>query len=345
MGSFNMAGVLDLTVHDGVSPVTGKKIGIATGDPRRFETFEQLYAAFKKQYETLLRGCFRLSLIARKENERYLRFPFLSTVMADGCMEYGEDLMTPNPAYHTFLTTDRAIVDTADSLTAVKNLVFDERKLTMAELLEVLDSDFSGPRGEEIRQMCLAAPKFGNGIDEADCMVRDVAKFSAGVIHSFDNSPYPRFKISREGLSWHYYAGLGVGALPNGRKAKEALNDGSISPMRGADTHGPTAVLRSVLAADFKESTCSALNQKFSASAMTGPQSRAKLALLTDTFFKQGGQHIQYNLVDADELRDAQARPEDHRDLIVRIGGFSAYFVELTPEIQEDVIGRSEQAL
>ena len=115
--------------------------------------------------------------------------------------------------------------------------------------------------------------------------------------------------------------------------------------MRGVDTCGPTGVIRSVLKADFKESICSALNQKFSASAMRSPESRAKLATLTETFLKQGGQHIQYNLVDAEELRDAKAHPEEHRDLIVRIGGFSAYFVELAPQMQDDVIGRSEQGL
>jgi formate C-acetyltransferase len=345
IGSFNVAAIFDVMLHNGVSAITGKKVGLDTGDPRTFKTFEQLYNAFKKQYEFIVGRIFWLGAIARKENEKYVRFPFLSSVMADGCMEYGEDLMTPNPAYHTFLITDRANVDTADSLLAIKKLVFDEKKLTMDELMNALDSNFEGKRGEEIRRMCLAAPKFGNGIEEADLMVRDVGSFSANFILSYDNSPYPPFKISREGLSWHYFGGLGVGALPNGRKSKEALNDGSISPMRGVDTHGPTGVLRSVLKAGFDESTVSCLNQKFAGSTMKSPESRAKLALLTETFMKQGGQHIQYNLVDAAELLDAKAHPENHRDLVVRIGGFSAYFVELSPEIQDDVIGRSEQGL
>ena len=239
-GSFNVAGMFDLALHNGVNPITGKKVGVETGDPRSFKTFEELYGAFKKQEEFIVGRIQWLAGVARHVNEQYLRFPFLSTLMADGCMEYGEDLMHPNPAYHTFLMTDRAIVDAADSLLAVKKLVFDEKALTMDELLSALDSNFEGERGEEIRQMCLAAPKFGNGIDEADLMVRDLGTFSAGVIRAFDNSPYPRFKISREGLSWHYFGGVGVGALPNGRKSGEPLNDGSISPMRGMDTCGPT---------------------------------------------------------------------------------------------------------
>jgi formate C-acetyltransferase len=266
-------------------------------------------------------------------------------LLAKGCMENGEDVMTPNPSYHSFALGDRGIIDTADSLLAIKKLVFDEKKLTMAELMDALDSNFKGARGEEIRQMCLAAPKFGNDIDEADMMARNVGIVTASVILSYDNSPCPRFRVVREGLSWHYFGGLGVGALPNGRKFQEPLNDGSMSPMRGMDTCGPTGVLRSVLKAGFNESHASALNQKFSASTMRSPESKGKLAVLTDTFLKQGGQHIQFNLVDAEELRDAKVHPESHKDLVVRIGGFSAYFVQLTPEIQDDVINRSEQGL
>jgi pyruvate-formate lyase len=215
--------------------------------------------------------------------------------------------------------------------------------LTMDELMNAIDNNFDGARGEEIRQMCLAAPKFGNDIEEADLMVRDVGKFSGSVIMSYINPFDVPCKISREGLSWHYFGGLGVGALPSGRKSKEPLNDGSISPMRGMDKLGPTGVIRSALKAGFKESYASCLNQKFSATVMRSPESREKLAILTDTFFRNGGQHIQYNMVDAEELLDAKAYPEKHRDLVVRVGGFSAYFVMLSPEIQDDIIYRSTQ--
>ena len=123
----------------------------------------------------------------------------------------------------------------------IKKLVFEEKKISMSELLDALDSNFAGARGEQIRQMCLAAPKYGNDIDEADMMVRDVGAFNGAVIRSYDNSPDPPFNVVREGLSWHYFGGLGVGALPDGRKSKEPLNDGSMSPMRGMDKSGPTA--------------------------------------------------------------------------------------------------------
>jgi pyruvate-formate lyase len=215
----------------------------------------------------------------------------------------------------------------------------------MGELMDAIDTNFEGTRGEQIRHMCLAAPKFGNDIDEIDSMVRDLGKFTAGVIRSYDNHPYKNYGVVREGLSWHYFGGLGVGALPNGRKSKEPLNDGSISPMRGADVNGPTAVIRSVLKAGFDEAQASVLNQKFSPSVVRSPESRKKIAIYTDTFFRNGGQHIQFNIVDTKELLDAKANPEKHKDLIVRVGGFSAYFVQLSPEVQDDVILRTEHSL
>jgi pyruvate-formate lyase len=341
-GAVNVALILDLTLHRGVSQITGKKVGFDTGDPRRFKSFEELYEAFKQQYKFIVNRVLWLGTLAQSVEPKYLRFPFNSCITGPGCMEKGQDILITD-ADHSYGISDRAIVDTADSLTAIKKLVFDEKKLSMDELMNALDNNFQGERGEEIRQMCLAAPKFGNDIDEADLMVREVGMFSGSVIMSYKNPFDVPCKISREGLSWHYFGGLGVGALPDGRKSKEPLNDGSISPMRGMDRLGPTGVMRSVLKAGFKESYASCLNQKFSGTVMQSPESREKLAILTDTFFKNGGQHIQFNMVDTAELLDAKAHPEKHRDLVVRVGGFSAYFVMLSPEIQDDIIFRSEQ--
>ena len=341
-GAVNVALILDLTLHRGISQITGKKVGIDVGDPRDFDTFEELYEAFRRQYKYVVNRVLWLGTLAQSIEPQYLRFPFNSCITGPRCMEKGQDILITD-SDHSYGISDRAIVDTADSLMAIKKLVFDQKLLTMGELMNALDSNFSGKKGEEIRQICLAAPKFGNDIDEVDLMVRDVGIFSAGVIMSYTNPFDVACKISREGLSWHYFGGLGVGALPNGRKSKEPLNDGSISPMRGTDRLGPTGVIRSVLKAGFKESYASCLNQKFSGSVMQSPESREKLAVFTDTFFRNGGQHIQYNLVDKEELLDAKAHPEKHRDLVVRVGGFSAYFVMLSPEIQDDVIYRSEQ--
>jgi pyruvate-formate lyase len=341
-GAINVALILDLTLHRGVSQMTGKQVGIDVGDPREFRTFDDLYAAFKKQYEFIVNRFLWLGTLAQSVEPKYLRFPFNSCIAGPGCMEKGQDILITDVT-HSYGISDRAIVDTADALTALKKLVYDDKNLSMDEMLDALDSNFAGKRGEQIRQMCLAAPKFGNDIDEADYMVRDVGAYSGSVIKAYKNPFDQPCKISREGLSWHYFGGLGVGALPNGRMSKEPLNDGSISPMRGMDKLGPTGVLRSALKAGFKESYASCLNQKFSSTLMQSEQSREKLAVLTDTFFRNGGQHIQFNLVDRDELLDAKARPDKHKDLVVRVGGFSAYFVMLSSEIQDDIIYRSEQ--
>ncbi|MGD0780076.1 MAG: pyruvate formate lyase family protein [Dehalococcoidales bacterium] len=341
-GAVNIALFLDITLHRGVSQITKKKVGIDVGDPRNYKTFDELYEAFKKQVKYIVNRVMWLGTLAQSVEPKYLRFPYNSVIVGPLCMEKGQDILITD-SDHSYGISDRAIVDAADSLIAIKRLVFDEKRLTMDELMDALDTNFDGLRGEEIRQMCLAAPKFGNDINEADLMVRDIGSFSGSVIMSYKNPFDVPCKISREGLSWHYFGGLGVGALPNGRKSKEPLNDGSISPMRGMDKLGPIGVMRSVIKAGFKESYASCLNQKFSSTVMQSPESREKLAILTDTFFRNGGQHIQFNMVDTEELLDAKAHPQKHRDLVVRVGGFSAYFVMLSPEIQDDIIYRSTQ--
>jgi pyruvate formate-lyase/glycerol dehydratase family glycyl radical enzyme len=340
----NMAAMLHLVFHNGLD-VNGKRTGLETGDPREFKSFEDLYEALMKQHRFLTHRSFWLAAIARKEQSKYARLPFLSTMGIQRCMDLGQDLLIPDPDCSMFGISDRAIIDVADSLMAVKKLVFEEKKLTMHELLEALDTNFEGRRGEEIRQMCLAQPKFGNDLNDVDLLAKKISEDSYQIIRSYDNSPFRNYMIAREGLAWHYFGGLGAGALPNGRKAREPLNDGSVSPMRGADKKGPTAVLRSALKAGFKESHASVLNQKFSAAMLRSEESIDKLVAYTNAFMANGGSHIQYNMVDTGELRDAKIHPENHRNLIVRIGGFSAYFTQLSPDIQDDVINRNEHTL
>jgi pyruvate formate-lyase/glycerol dehydratase family glycyl radical enzyme len=340
----NMAAMLHLVLHNGID-INGKLTGIQTGDPRRFKTFDEIYNALMAQHKFITRRIFWLAAIARKEQSKYLRLPFLSAMGIEKCMDDGQDLLIPNPDYSMFGISDRAIIDVADSLMAIKKLIFDEKKLTMDELLNTLDKNFEGVRGEEIRRMCLAQPKYGNDIDEVDTLAGKISKDSYNIIRSYDNSPFRKYLIAREGLAWHYFGGLGVGALPNGRKALEPLNDGSLSPMRGADKKGPTAVIRSALKAGFKESYASVLNQKFSAAILQSEESIDKLVAYTNAFMLNNGSHIQYNIIDSNELRAAKKDPENYRDLIVRIGGFSAYFTQLSPSIQDDVINRSEHNL
>jgi pyruvate formate-lyase/glycerol dehydratase family glycyl radical enzyme len=344
IAAVNLAAMLHLVLHNGAD-VNGNVTGLKTGDPEYFASFDDLYNALMKQHKFITHRLFRLAAIALKEQSKYMRLPFLSAMGIQACMDKGQDLLVPDPDAAMFGISDRALIDVADSLIAIKKLVFDEKKLSMDELLAALDSNFEGVRGEEIRKICLAQPKYGNDIDEVDLLAEKISRDSYDIIRSYDNSPFRKYIVAREGLAWHYFGGLGVGALPNGRKAFEPLNDGSISPMRGADKKGPTAVLRSALKAGFKESYASVLNQKFTSAILQSDESINKLVAYTNAFMQNGGSHIQYNMVDTKELKDAKVHPENHTDLIVRIGGFSAYFTQLSSDIQDDVINRNEHSL
>jgi len=191
--------------------------------------------------------------------------------------------------------------------------------------------------------MCLDAPKYGNDIDEADYMVRDVGKIIPKLLKNKRTPFGSKFTIIRQGLTWHYYGGKGVGALAKGRKAGLPLADASLSPTQGADTNGPTAVCNSALKADFCDAKTAVLNQKFPLSMFKNDWFAEKLADFTETFLRNGGLHIQYNLLDAETLRKAKEHPEQYKGLIVRVAGYSAYFVLLAPEVQDEIIARTEQ--
>ena len=343
-GAFNLAAFVDMALHNGITK-SGHDCGPHTGDPRNFKTFDELYDAFKAQLKYVMFNTFWLAEIARDEQPKYFRSPFLSACSLQQAMDKGQDLLVPDPDCIQLGISDRAYIDAGDSLYAVKKLVFDDKTLSMDELLKALDSNYEGPRGEEIRQMCLAVPKFGNDIDEVDKLIASISTYSSNVIKSYDNSPYPPFIVAREGVAWHYYGGLGVGALPDGRKAFEPLNDGSNSPMRGADKNGPTAVLRSVLKIPSEDTHVAVLNQKFNDCVLNSPESIDKFVIYTQAFMKNGGSHIQYNIMSQEELLDAKAHPENYQDLVVRVGGFSAYFTQLSPQIQDDIILRSEHSM
>jgi formate C-acetyltransferase len=340
VAAFNLAGLLHLTLHNG-RDINSELTGLETGDPREFKSFEELYEAFFAQHRRLSHRVFRLGAVARGVQPQYLRLPLLSVLGLDASLELGQDVLIPHPDYSLYGVSDRAIIDAADSLTAIKKLVFEDKTLTMTQLMEALDHNFEG--FDDVRALCLAAPKYGNADSYADSMVKAVSARSAAIVREYDNSPFRPLIVAREGLAWHYYGGLGAGALPDGRYALEPLDDGAASPMRGADTNGPTAVLSSAISCCFSDvSYSSVLNQKFSASILSGEDSLDKLIAYTETYLRSGGSHIQYNIVNSEDLKTAKKKPEENSDLVVRIGGFSAYFVQLSPSIQDDVIFRSE---
>ncbi len=344
LAGLNLAAFLDMALHNG-KDINGYQLGPDCGDAKDFKNIEQIKEAMWAEHKYVIDRTVECAHIALQIEPRYMREPYWSTIAVPWHFANGQDILIPDPEHSLWGFSDRAIIDVADTLTAIDHLVFKEHKLTMEELMEALDSNFEGERGEEIRQMCLAAPKFGNDIDEVDYLVSEISDRSAQYIKHMDNSPFSNFMITREGLSWHFSAGLGVRALADGRKSMEPLDDGSFSPMGGADKNGPTAVLRSVLKAKQKDAAASVLNQKFTKTLLSTPGSQDMLVKYTNAFLGAGGTHIQYNIMDTEELIEAQEKPQDHEDLIVRIGGFSAYFVQLSEGIQDDVINRTEQAL
>ncbi|MDP2932489.1 MAG: pyruvate formate lyase family protein, partial [Chloroflexota bacterium] len=220
---FNVALAVDLALHNGVSSTTGKRIGPETGDPTTFDTFDRFYAAFKKQCEFIMRKAMAADRIAFAVQAQSWRRP-LASALLPGCMEKGKDFAAGGlPSYRMWFQKDRGLIPAADSLMAIKKLVFDDKKVAMTELVQTLDANFDGRRGEEIRQMCLAVPKYGNDIVEVDELLKDVAKFTAGVIFSEKNIfGYP-YAINRNGQGWHFSVGKKMGALPCGRKAGEPL--------------------------------------------------------------------------------------------------------------------------
>ncbi len=346
LAGVNLAALLDMALHNG-RDINDYPLGVDCGDATDFQSIDEIMDAMFAQHKKVMDNIVGAAHIALEIEPKCFREPFWSTIAVPWYFANGQDLLKADPEWTLFGFSDRAIIDCADTLSAIDYLVFDPetRKLSMAELMEAIDSDFAGERGEEIRQMCLAAPKFGNDIDKVDKLVSEISDRSAGYIKHMDNAPYRNFMICREGLSWHYAAGLGVRALADGRKCREPLDDGSFSPMGGADKKGPTAVLRSVLKAEQKDSAASVLNQKFTKTLLSNPNAVDMLINYTEAFLGAGGGHIQYNIADTEELIEAQEKPEEFEDLLVRIGGFSAYFVQLSEGIQNDVIARTELAL
>ncbi len=337
---------VDLALHNGIASKTGKKIGVETGDPRSFTAFEEFYNAFKKQAQYVFSKQLWFDRLVDQIKAKDHAQPLVSTLMP-GCVEKGLDFSNGGLCdYRMTFRKDRGIIPAADSLTAVKKLVYEDGKLKMDELIAALDSNFEGERGEEIRQMCLAVPKYGNDIDEADFMVRDVARFTGGWIQSQKNIWGLPYAVNRNGQAWHFFAGKRLAALPYGRKAGEPLPDGSLSPMGGVDTKGPTALLNSVLKADSKhDSVFGVLNVKLPASILKNRELQDKCIDMIGGFFRSGGTYIQFNIMDAETLRKAKETPQEYRDLVVRVGGYSAYFVTLSPEVQDEIIRRTEHSL
>ena len=340
-GYFNMPKVLEITLNNGVDPRRGRRIGLKTGDPSQFETFEELFAAYRKQLGYFVDIKVRGNNVVERLYAHYMPAPFLS-LLIDDCIATGRDYHDGGARYNTTYIQGVGVGTMADALTAIKHHVFDKKTLTMAELLAALREDFVGC--ERVRQMLLnKTPKYGNDDDYADDVM--VAVFNAyfDAVDGRKNTKGGTYHINLLPTTVHVYFGSVIGATPDGRRAWQPLSEG-ISPVQGADRRGPTAVIKSVAKMDHVRTGGTLLNQKFTPQLLKDDDGLDKLVQLIRTYFKLDGHHIQFNVVSSHMLRDAQKHPERYRDLIVRVAGYSDYFVDLSLDLQNEIIKRTEHA-
>jgi len=338
-GYCNWPKILELTLNDGVDPQTGKRIGLQTGNPSNFTSFNELMAAYKKQLQYFVDIKIRGNNIIERLYADYMPAPFMS-LLFDDCIEKAKDYHDGGPRYNSTYIQGVGIGTLTDSLSAVKYHVFDTKKLTMEELLDVLKNNFEA--GEKIRKMLLnETPKYGNDDDYVDIIAQLVFDAYFDVLDGRPNTKEGEYRINLLPTTVHIYFGQVTGATPDGRKTGEPLSEG-ISPSQGADQNGPTAVIKSAAKIDHAKTGGTLLNQKFMPQLLADETGIDKLSHLVRTYFKLGGHHLQFNVVDAETLRKAQKNPEKFRDLIVRVAGYSDYFVDIGKELQDEIIARTE---
>ena len=337
-GYMNWPKILELALHDGVDPATGRQLGPKTGDPRTFASFDELFVAYRAQLEYFVDVKIEGNTIIERLFAEHMPAPFLS-VFVDDCIASGEDYNGPGPRYPTTYIQGVGLGTTADALAAMKALVFDRAELRMDHLLDALDADFAG--ADEVRRMLSHdAPRYGNDDDAADAVAVRLFDAYFDAIDGRPNSKGGAYRVNLLPTTVHVFFGSKVGATANGRRARTPLSDG-ISPTQGADVCGPTAVLQSAAKIDHVRTGGTLLNQRFLPSVLERESDLEKVGHLVRAYFRMNGHHLQFNVVGSDTLRDAQVHPERHRDLIVRVAGYSDYFHNLGEGLQEEIIART----
>ena len=340
---FIVAQAFDVFMHNGFCRHTGENVGIQSGDVTKMESFEEFFAAFEKQFKYLL------SMAAERNNVELIiqrdlfPDPFRSALMQNGVKD-GKDLLDKQFAIENCSCLGAVGgVNVGDALCAVKKLVFDEKKYTMAQLLCALDADWVGY--EDMRIDFLKAPKYGNNLAEPDEMVARVYKLFAESCAENPTAYGGHVTPNAISISAHQPGGAVTGATPDGRKGGDILADASLSPDHGKDVRGPLAVFQSAMKVDQDAYQGTLMNMKLHPGTVKTDSDLAKLANLIKIYLTHGGKHIQFNVVDRAEMEDAKLNPEDHGELIVRVAGYSAYFTRLPTSIQDEVIDRCEQKM
>jgi len=337
-GYFNLVKIFEITLHNGNDLLTGKQVGLNTGDPTSFRTFDELLEAYTKQVKHFVDIKIKGNLIIERiwaQNPS----PFLSIII-DDCIESGKDYNDGGAKYNTSYVQIVGMGSITDCLTSLKYNVYDNNIYTMERMLEAIKNDFDN--FEKLRQKLLfKTPKYGNDKDYADSITQQIFEI---VYNNIDGRPNTRGGVHRINLlptTVHIYFGKVTGATPDGRKAYTPLSEG-ISPVQGMDINGPTSVIKSAGKIDHLRTGGSLLNQKFSPKFFSNESGINNVAHLIRSYFKMGGHHIQFNVVSANTLRAAQKNPVQYHNLIVRVAGYSDYYINLGKDLQDEIIKRTE---
>ncbi len=339
---FNMVKVLELTLNDGKCMITGEQMGLKNGSLTRFDTFDDLENAYKKQIDFFIKKMTIACEVVEKTHQKHLPSPFLSSVI-DDCLDRGIDVTKGGAKYNLSGIQAIQIANIADSMAVLSQLVFTEKTIKKEILLEALQKNFKG--FEPLRQICITrVAKYGNDVQWVDDLGAKWAVHFADELKRYTNYRGGSYHMGLYTVSAHVPMGQNVGATPDGRLAKTALADGGVSPMYGLDNLGPTAVLNSVSRLPFhRASNGTLLNMKFLPSFFKTSEDRKNFSSLIKAFIELKIHHVQFNVVQKQELIEAKSHPELYRGLTIRVAGYTAYFTELVGDLQDEIIQRTTQ--
>ena len=339
----NMPLLLEMTLNDGKRRRDGAQLGPRTGDAREFKSYQDVWDAFRTQCEHLFRIAVPLRSSDRFVYGKYRPVPFHSCLFT-GPIQKGRDMWDDGSLYGRLSYSPSGVPNVGDSLAAMKKVVFEDQTISMSELIDALEANFEGH--EKTLKLLSDVPKYGNDIDYVDYIVNDVLMMCVDIITPMMCAGKAKATVSPAALSANVSLGLDVSALPDGRKAFLPLAEGGVSPYQGRNVSGPVATYRSVAKIDHvKLTNGSIFNMRFSPKDLDDPQKIKKFEQMLRTFLEEGGFFVQYNIVDTETLRAAQENPEQYKDLLVRVATYSAYFVELGEDLQEDIIDRLSQSV
>jgi trans-4-hydroxy-L-proline dehydratase len=342
-GYFNMPKCLELALHDGIDPMTGKQLGPQTGPASSMRSFDQVYAAYRAQFKHFLEIKLKGNQLIERMYATLMPAPFLS-VLIDDCIARGRDYNAGGARYNNTYVQFVGLGSLSDSLCAIEHLCFGEdQMLDLSELTAILDRDFDGHNELRLR-LLNKTPKYGNDDQKADDSAVRVFNTCFEELDGKPDTKGGRYRVEMLPTTCHVYFGSVTGALPDGRQSRQPLSEG-ISPVQGADRCGPTAVLKSAARIDHIKAGGTLLNMKFAPELVSTPEGVEKWAHLVRSYFKMDGHHVQFNVVRAETLKEAQVNPQEHRGLIVRVAGYSDYFCDLPAELQNEIIARTEHVL